>query len=560
MDIPNEQNTFFKKFKTSSTYQAFAKAPVAYFCAEYALESAFPTYAGGLGILSGDYIREVALQGFPLLAVGLRYQQGQNTLSNTPEQNLKKLKKVVDKNNQDLVVSVPIEHRIVNIKVWQWEEDNIKLFLLDTDIEENILQDREITKCLYDENRDIRLKQEIVLGIGGFRVLAVLGYHASVYHLNEGHSAFLALELIRHEMEHQQVDFWEACKYAKKHILFTNHTLALAGQEQFLSEKVESFVDLCTKDICLNKKEISALGSLPDNPNLFSMTTFSFGLSEKANAVSQLHYENAKLVWPKQAMDVVTNGIFIDRWDTLKNASEANIWSKHLENKKKLLTQVHEKTGEVWGENDLIFVWARRLVEYKQPLFFFKDVEKFIEIVKNSEVPVRVIFAGPSGHNENPFQTEIEKLINEKLRGTVVFLSGYNMDLAKILTSGADIWLNTPIMGMEACGTSGMKAGLNGVLSLSTNDGWINEINHEDIGWVTSDSENNQEMLKLFKEEIIPTYFSHLQNPANSVWVKKMMRARNLIFANFSTTRMLKEYIEKFYIPILEHKHAHKID
>ena len=555
-----EQSDYFETFKKSSDYETFKKSPVAYFCAEYALESAFPTYAGGLGILSGDYIREIAKQGFPLVAIGLRYHKGQSLLSADEISGSIKLEPVLDAEKKSVIVTLPIEHRTVYIKAWHFKEDNINLYLLDTNLEENAPEDRDITRCLYDENRDIRLKQEIVLGIGGFRLLANLGYHASVYHLNEGHSAFLAMELIRHEMEHQHVNFKEACEYAKKHILFTNHTLALAGQEQFAPEKVSAFIEPCAKDICLDNSEITNLGASENNPDTFSMTTFSFKLSSKANAVSELHYQNAKQVWPNQTMDVVTNGIFVDRWDNMSGVAEEDIWARHTQNKQSLLNLVKEKTGVVWSDTDLVLVWARRLVEYKQPLFLFQKIEKLIEISNNSKVPIRVVFSGPAIGDNNPFQKEIEKIILEKMPGSVVFISGYNIDLSKVLTSGADIWLNTPVIGAEACGTSGMKAALNGALSLSTRDGWISEVDPQDVGWVTANSSDNTEILDFIEDQIIPMYVAHLAHPEHSLWVKKMFSARKLILENFSTTRMLKDYIEKLYIPIMMQKHNHRVD
>ncbi|OGI94725.1 hypothetical protein A3I84_00305 [Candidatus Nomurabacteria bacterium RIFCSPLOWO2_02_FULL_36_8] len=219
-----------------------------------------------------------------------------------------------------------------------------------------------------------------------------------------------------------------------------------------------------------------------------------------------------------------------------------------------------EKTGEIWNETDLIFVWARRLVEYKQPLFFLDNIEKLLEISKNSPIPIRIVFSGPITTEDNPFVLEIKKIIKEKLKGIVVFIPDYNTDIAEILTSGADIWLNTPMVGFEACGTSGMKAGLNGVLALSTQDGWVYEVEEEDIGWVINDSQNSEEIFTLVKEKIIPIYYAHLKNLQNSMWLKKMMRARNLILENFSTSRVLREYIEKLYIPIMKQKHTHKID
>ncbi|OGI94724.1 hypothetical protein A3I84_00300 [Candidatus Nomurabacteria bacterium RIFCSPLOWO2_02_FULL_36_8] len=334
--IQDKENDWFTEFKKGEEYKAFLKNPVAYFCAEYALESTLPTYAGGLGVLAGDLVREVALQKFPLISVGLFYKKGQNILSTEKILPKNKLKPVLDESGKEVIVSLPMENRPVKVRAWQWEDGGARVYLLDTDIPENRAEDRKITEQLYNEDRDMRLRQEILLGIAGFRLLAQLGYHPSVYHLNEGHSAFLALELIKHEMEHQQVDFKEACEYAKKHIVFTNHTLLMSGQERFSSDKVKLFIDPCAKEICLNQNEIAELGTLENNPDTFSMTNFSFKLSTKSNAVSRLHQEKSIEIWPNKNIENVTNGIFISRWDKVDGVSEKNIWATHLKNKKKL--------------------------------------------------------------------------------------------------------------------------------------------------------------------------------------------------------------------------------
>lgn len=562
-NYPDSTN-WFLEFKKSKEYEIFAKNPVAYFCAEYALDSTLPTYAGGLGVLAGDFVREAAMQDFPLVSVGLFYKKAQNILSLEKCKEKHKLKTVIDKNNQEIIVTIPIENRIVSARAWLWEEaekeKNAKVYLLDTDIPENDPRDRGITERLYDENRDTRLKQEILLGIGGFRLLAKLGYHSSVYHLNEGHSAFLSLELVRHEMEHQRVNFENACEYAKKHILFSSHTLVLAGQEQFASEKVALFMEKYAREIGLEGKDIAKLGTLAEDSSLFSMTSFSFRLSIKSNAVSLLHKEEARKVWPNQLMESVTNGIFVPRWDKIVDTSAKNIWENHLENKRKLLTLVKEKTGEIWGEKDLIFAWARRLVEYKQPLLFLDNMDKLLEISKNSPVPIRIIFSGPTGENDSIFDAKIKEIIKEKLKDNAAFIPNYSLDIARILTAGADIWLNTPMVGFEACGTSGMKAGLNGVLSLSTKDGWVYEVDASDIGWVINEKDLEGGIFSLVEKKIIPLYDDHLKNLVDTVWTERMWKVRNLMLESFSTSRVLQEYIEKLYIPILKQKHIHKID
>lgn len=556
METQDANQDWFNKFKESEESKALNQNPVAYFCAEYALDSTQHSYAGGLGVLAGDYIRETGKQGFPLIAVGLHYKKAQSILNTINEEKVE-LKKALDKEGKEIIVSLPLEDRIVSAKAFIWEEGNAKVYLLDTDIEENAPEDRLITECLYDENRDTRLKQEILLGIAGFRLLAKLGHHASVYHLNEGHSAFLALELVRHEMEHQRASFEEACTYAKKHIVFTNHTLVAAGQEQFLGEKVGLFLGQYAEEMGLMGTDIAKLGSVESNNILLSMTTLSFNLSSKSNGVSKLHAEKAKLIWPEQDIDCVTNGIFIPRWDKIQHNSSLTLWEQRLENKKKLVNLVKEKTGQAWKETDLIFVWARRLVEYKQPMLFLDNIEQILEMSKQSPVPIRIIYSGPTGANESPFVSQLRQTLTEKLPGIAVFLPNYSTELAEVLTAGADIWLNTPIIGTEACGTSGMKAALNGALSLSTNDGWIYETKPAEVGFVVNQSQTGEEIRYIVKENIIPLYASHLENPQNSIWSARMEKARNLILQNFSATRMLREYIEKLYIPTLKQKHDH---
>ncbi len=557
MQLDKKNTEWFAEFKKSEEYKMFAKHPVAYFSSEYALDSSFPTYAGGLGVLAGDFVREVAMQDFPLVSVGLFYKKAQSILSLKEYDAKEKIQTLLDDDGKELMIPLPIGGRTVNLKARMWQEGKTKVYLLDADVPENDPLDREITKTLYDEDRDIRIKQEIILGIGGFRLLAKLGYHASVYHLNEGHSAFLALELVRHEMEHQHVDFKTACEFASKHLVFTNHTLVPAGQEQFAAEKVAQFVEECANQICINPHDIVGLGISEENPNLFSMTTLSFRLSAKSNAVSKLHLEEARKIWPDDMTDSITNGIFIPRWDKISHGS-ADINASHTKNKENLLNLIKEQTGLLWSPSDLIFVWARRLVEYKQPLLFLSNMEKLIEISKNSPMPIRIIFSGPTGEKDGEFTTAIKKLIKEKLKENAAFIPNYSLDVAEILTAGADVWLNTPVVGREACGTSGMKAALNGVLSLSTNDGWVHEVEAKDIGWVINEKEAEGDIFSLVEKKIIPVYYEHLKNSEGSEWGERMLRARNLILENFSTTRALREYIEKLYVPTLKQKHQHK--
>lgn len=548
-------------FKETAEYQQFLQRPIAYFCAEYALDSTLPTYAGGLGVLAGDFVREASVQNFPILAVGLRYRHAQSSLVSpdvsATEKNASEERTLTLVKNQaghPLIVSVPIGERIVSAVAWEWQDNGARVYLLDCDIVENDSRDRGITDTLYTNNRTERLRQEILLGIGGYELLKALGHTPSGYHLNEGHSAFLACALMRHEMERQRVDFNTAYHYARKHILFTNHTLVLEGQEQFNPALVREQISRYVREMGIACEDVIRLG-MTDSSLLFSMTTFAFRLSTRANAVSALHASKATLLWSDHPMETVTNGIHTLRWDKIKN--ENMLWHDHQENKMKLLKRIFEMTGQTWNKDTLLFGWARRLVEYKQPLVLFSDIEKLRAIASDPKQPLCIVYSGPTGTDveSNPYARELKKIMSVSLAGTFVFLPNYNTTLAEELVAGCDVWLNTPMVGKEACGTSGMKAALNGVLPLSTRDGWIAEADMADCGWVIDEPDSTRKLLDTAKEKIIPLYYEHLKNPLHSEWYSRMASSRKLILERFTMLRVLREYIEKLYIPVVSQKH-----
>ncbi len=567
MPTPQEFDQWFENFKKSPQYADLKKKPVAFFSAEYGLLTDIPTYAGGLGILAGDFVQEAGDREIPLLAVGLYYREAQNSLRpvNYPPQDYVAkgdLKLVTNEHGEKLLISVPIHHSVVCAQAWQWRKGNAVVYLLDTNVPENQQQDREITARLYTEDREMRLKQEMVLGIGGFRFLQALGFHPSVYHLNEGHSAFLALELVSHEMKHQRTDFSNACEFAKKHIVFTNHTLVAAGQEQFATELVSAMLDKYAEELALPVGDIVALGTI-EGSNIFAMTSLSFRLSSQTNGVSKLHASKALEVWPKNPMQSVTNGIYVPRWDKIGAANEGNFWQQHQNNKNELLKYIKKITGEDWDQNTLLFGWARRIVPYKRPLIFVENLEKFFSLAKNSEKPIRLVFSGPTDNQNlgnNSLLLEVQKFLQEKLKGYATLLPNYNMELAQMMVSGCDVWLNTPVVGSEASGTSGMKAALNGALPLTTRDGWIAEVDLTGSGWAVDEPNVGEKMLEIAEREIAPLYYEHITNPWNSKWNARMQAGRKIISEQFSTTRMLKEYIEQLYLPTLAQKHEHKYE
>lgn len=533
----------------------FKETPVAYFCAEFALEDDFSTYAGGLGILAGDIIKQADSCNFPLIGVGLYYHKGypQNSSAKPSQLNPNQLglSLVIDHEGKPVTVAVKIQDRLVYAKAWHWKKGINSIFFLDTDTPENTATDQKITDILYTGDKETRLKQEMILGIGGLRLLRKLKITPSIYHLNEGHSGFLILELIRDEMIHWQINFVKACEIAKKRVVFTNHTLVMAGQEIFSVDLVSSMISRYAEELGVPVQEIINLGLIP-NLQLFSMTLFSLRLAGKMNTVSLLHNQTARQLWPNLQIESVTNGIFLKRWD--KVSSDNNLWKDHQKNKRELLSIIKEKTNEDWPENTLLLGWARRIVLYKRPLSLLEDISSLRKLSEKKDQPLRFVFSGKV-QNDNQEALSIfanlQKIIEEELKGTAVYLDGYGLKLAEKMVSGCDVWLNTPFVGSEACGTSGMKAALNGVLPLSTNDGWINEIDLPAIGWQLPNQNLNKELLKTIAEEVAPLYYDHLSHPEKSAWLERMKKSRQLIISQFSTERVLNEYLNKLYLPLI---------
>ena len=559
----DKNKKFFEEFKNSPLKKTLEKNPVAFFCAEYALTTSIPTYAGGLGVLAGDFIHEAADQDFPLVAVGIYYNDGYETLHHVDQkgyieephvhhipENLG-LEALLDENGQRLLISVPIRNKTIFAQVWLWHIKNVKLFLLDTNVEKNSPSDRKITDHLYVIDKETRIAQEVVLGIGGFRLLKTQGVTPSVFHMNEGHSAFLSLELIRSEMQEKNLNFSQAAEEIKKKIVFTNHTLVPAGNEVFSADLAELTLSCFAKEMGVEPKNIMELGKAK-NSEEFSLTNLSFHLASKSNAVSQIHAQSAAKIWPESPMIPITNGIHIPTWNAIPEDSD--LWKGHQSNKKELLQAIHLASGQVWKEDELLIGWARRFVSYKRPMALLDDLTRLLSIAKKEDRPVRIVYSGtlhPSDIEGTRGLEKLHGLVEKELRGVAVYLSGYNIELAKLLVAGCDVWLNTPIVGNEACGTSGMKAALNGSLPLSTKDGWMADIDFYGIGWALDDEKITESILDTLENEIIPLYYRRHENNEPFHWIQSMQNSRSLIQEKYSTTRMLSEYIEKLYSPLI---------
>ncbi len=552
---------WFEEFRTSNTYSFLEQKQIAYFCSEFALTDILPTYAGGLGVLAADYVLELAAQKIPAVAVGLFYKERY-----TDNPSRKKGEEVVedlhifpllDSQNKRILIKVPILDTYIYSQVWIYKIGQLSVYLLDSDIEDNSPTDRNITHKLYDSSKETRLKQEMILGIGGFRLLELLGVNPSIYHMNEGHSAMLALEIIRHEMQKRQIGFKEAQALSTHHVVFTNHTLVAAGNEIYARDLFTLMLAKYASELEVPVAELVALGLVHES-STFSMSLFALRLAGKINAVSKLHAKTAAKIWPQYQIDAVTNGIYLPRWDSTK--SDSNLWDIHQQNKKRLLEYIKKETGLEWKEDELLLGWARRIVRYKRPLALLGEIDELKSLATQKDKPIKIIFSGsvhPRDDEGKELLKELQRIIKEELYNISIFLPDYSIDIAKLLTSGCDIWLNTPVVGSEACGTSGMKACFNGVLPCTTKDGWIDEVDLNNIGWILENDRIHQDLIDTLRDTIVPLYYERNEQNIPQKWEGNMTNARNLILQKFSTTRMLKEYFEKMYLPIITSSYEH---
>lgn len=553
---------WFKQFTSSAEYDFMRDHPIVYFCAEYAVNDDMPIYAGGLGVLAGDMIREAAEQEIPLITVGLYYYEGylyhdlyqegiMMKSSGRTNPTSVNLSPVVDEQNNRIIVTLPIQDTLVYVQAWSLKIGSVRIYLLDTRIPQNEEENRRITDQLYASNKEVRFKQEMVLGLGGLRLLEAMQLSPIGYHLNEGHSALLALEIARYEMQKHKRSFQEELDNTKQHIFFTNHTLVTAGNDTFNADLASTLLSGFAKELQVPVSEIIKLGLITGS-SIFSMTILALRMAAKRNAVSKLHAKKAKEIWKEYPMTPITNGVHIKTWDS--TWTKEGIWENHQRNKRVLLEFIHTATDVMWDENTLLLGWARRVVGYKRPLALFDNLKQFKNLAISSDRPIRVIISGLSNENDTEglaILEQIQKIVTEDLKGVVVYLPCYRISSAKLLVSGCDVWLNTPVVGFEACGTSGMKAALNGVLPCSTADGWVAEAELYGVGWLLQSENLSDDILSVLKQHIVPLYYDRNNNGIPKQWVKMMQNARDMTINQFSTTQMLRKYIEEFYLPII---------
>ena len=605
---------------------------IAYFSAEYGLDQTLPIYSGGLGVLSGDHLKSSSDLGIPLVAVGLLYKKGyfnqkinQNGIQETGYNDINiedlPLESVKDSEGKDVLVAINFPKKRLYLKAWKVNVGRVELYLLDSDIDANIQEYREITKTLYGGDKEMRIQQEIVLGQGGVSMLKALGYNPTVYHMNEGHSSFLILELIYNLMKEKQISFKMAKDIVSAKTVFTTHTPVPAGNDIFEISLVEKYFKDYWDNLGITKQEFFQLGMKPNaksDTTGFNMGILALKVAGKKNGVSKLHGAVSRElfgeVWPNIAANespitYVTNGIHTcswlasnlkklynrylipywqdkiyddDVWKKINDIPNEELWSAHQERKTKMLAIVKNNTinrlrrcGYSYEEinsivdcldpNALTIGFARRFATYKRATLIFKDLERITQIFNNKNQKVQIIFAGKA-HPADKEGQDLIKYIHEismkpQFKGKVFLLENYNLAMSKYLVSGVDVWLNTPRRPMEASGTSGQKASVNGVINFSVLDGWWAEGYNSKNGWKigetleyadyeAQDRVDCQSIYDTLENKIIPMYYEKNEEGISTSWMQVMKNSIISTGGKYSTARMVKDYVEKLYMPL----------
>ncbi len=570
--------------------------PIAYFSLEFGFVDWLQIYSGGLGVLAADTMKEASDSGLPMVGIGLFYSQGYFYQRFTEdgwqiEDYLHQdtddypMETVKDENGYTIVVDVKVGQEIVKVRAWRVKIGRRSLLLLDTNFDENEkMEDKMITYHLYGGDQDTRIKQEIVLAFGGYKILQALGIHPSILHLNEGHSAFAVIAQAQDIMSSEGLSCNEALEKSKQNILFTNHTLKQAGNDIFPYQLVEKYLGVYAADMGVDFREIFSLGV--DSiyaQGKFGMTILGMKNSNRTNAVSIIHAEAAKKVWPDHEMIPVTNGVHLSTWVSASihelldeyigerwNEQSSNVnfgnmtkvpddrlWQAHMSAKKLLLKHISFNCKVNIPEDALILSWFRRFTSYKRPEVLIMDLERLAGIVNNSERPVRFIFGGKAHPKDTAGKSLLRDMYNlvhndDRFRDKIILVPDYNWRMARYMISGSDVWVNSPIRYQEACGTSGMKAGANGVLQFSTIDGWIDEVKDRGIVWEIADNLNAGQYFDQLEQQIIPLFWDRNDKGLPYNWIQRMKETMKIVLANYGTDRMLREYIEKLFRPILK--------
>ena len=604
---------------------------VAYFCMEYGLDTSLKIYSGGLGILAGDYLKETSDMNVNLVAVGLFYRYGYFTqilsaqgaqVSKYDAQDFMKTpaEPVRDKDGNWVTISIAFPGRNINARLWLVNVGRTELYLLDTDYEDNLQEDREVTYHLYGGDWENRLKQELLLGVGGIRALRKIGYWPQVYHCNEGHAAFIGLERLREYIEKQNLSFGEAMEVIRSSSLYTTHTPVPAGHDAFDEGLLRKYIGHYPQRLKIDWETLMGLGKLngADPNEKFSMSNLAANISQEVNGVSWLHGKVSQDIFapmypgylPEELhVSYVTNGVHYPTWtapewkeihskvfgeefethhydkscfEGIYKVTDETVWNVRTELRKKLIAEVKERLSDTTAANhysprqivtikdtlrdDVLTIgFARRFATYKRAHLLFRDLDRLDEIVNNPERPVQFLFAGKAHPADKAGQDLIKMIVDiskqERFIGKIVFVPNYDITLAKYLVQGVDVWMNNPTRPLEASGTSGEKAAMNGVMHFSVLDGWWVEGYKPGCGWAlpmerTYDDQNYQDELDaatiytIIENDIAPTFYH--KDPAtgrSASWIEYVKNTVAQVACNFTTNRMLTDYVNQYYNP-----------
>lgn len=604
---------------------------IAYFCMEYGLDTSLKIYSGGLGILAGDYLKETSDMNVNMVAVGLFYRYGYFTqmLSAYGDQISKydaqdffrtPAQPVYDANGNWLTVSVDFPGRVLKARVWKVAVGRTDLYLMDTDYEDNRMDDRSVTHHLYGGDWENRLKQEMLLGVGGIRLLRALGMNPQVYHCNEGHAAFIGLERLNEYVNNDNLSFDEALEVVRASSLFTTHTPVPAGHDAFEDGMLGQYIGKFERALKVNWRTLMSLGKInpDDTSEKFSMSILAANISQEVNGVSWLHGEVSKDIlnkmWPGYLKDelhvsYVTNGVHYPTWcapewktvhakvfgeefkthhydkscfDGIYKVSDETVWNVRTTLKTRLIDFIKERLSDPIAANhysprqivtiketlrdDVLTIgFARRFATYKRAHLLFRDLDRLNEIVNDPDQPVQFIFAGKAHPADKAGQDLIRHIVeiskDERFIGKILFIPNYDITLAKLLVQGVDVWMNNPTRPLEASGTSGEKASMNGVMHFSVLDGWWVEGYKKGAGWAlpmerTYEDQNYQDELDaatiygIIENEIAPAFYNVNPTTGRSAeWIEFIKNTIAQVACNFTTNRMLTDYVNQYYVP-----------
>jgi starch phosphorylase len=615
------------------TFPQLARQSIAYFSAEFALHQSLPIYAGGLGVLAGDHCKEASDLGVPLIGVGFMYPQGyfhqHISAEGWQEESYERLnwadapiEQAMTPEGKPCITAVPLGDRSVLVAVWRVLLGRVTLYLLDTDLEENAPWDRELSARLYGGDRETRVQQEIILGIGGVRALKALGVDPGVFHLNEGHAGFVVLQRIRDLIE-QGSTFDDALDEIRQTTVFTTHTPVPAGHDAFPFQLIEQHLAGCWGTLGANRDRFLALGAYDNGGGVqFNMTALAIRSAGSTNAVSQLHGKVTRAMfapmWPdlpeaERPVSAVTNGVhmptwiaaeladlftkylgenWLDRhddpalWNGVLGIPDEELWAVRQSLRQYLFTFVRERARQRWMEEHvgiprivaagtllepaaLTLGFARRFTGYKRPELVFYDPDRLARILNAAGRPVQIIFAGKSHPADDIGKHHMQRVYKHALDplfgGRIAFVDDYDLHVAHFLAQGCDVWLNNPRKPLEASGTSGMKAAINGVPHLSIGDGWWAEGFSGSNGWVIEgdappdnpdavDAADADALYRLLEEQVVPAFYDRDRSRVPHRWMAIVKDAIRTVAPRFSARRMVKEYANRMYAPALERR------